>query len=640
MQYRLLTKSVLYCAWAIFSLFLWMGLFATVQAKDYISQKAVWVDSSSQTVFKDAIKQDFKPYFGLLANGYTPSAQWIRLGIDPVNPNESKSQENSLVIRIRPLYLDQIELYDPLSEDKKPQVTGDRYPFNANGLGSLNHTFEIESSSNFRYVYLRLVTSSSSLLVVEAFDLKSFYAADRIQEYIYSMVLSIQLLLFFWVLIGWLGEKDRLSQFFLIKQLFFIVQTLCFFGFHRMILADYVQPSSLDELLSLLTVMVLFIGLFYEYIFLSEYQVSMVFLWVLRFLICLCVFNILSLLLGFVQPALMRNNWMVLIVTVTLFLTALSIQPRVLSVSSKRYELQKFWIVSYYGVIILTTGFGVLAIAGFTQLSEVTLHASVVYSFVSGLFMTVLVQYRSHMTRMMNQEIANQLILVTKQADLEREMKEDQKHFVTMLMHEIKNPLAVIDMSMSLKKEARQVDFLSAASSRAIKDIKSIIDRCVEYDQLNESAAQTKPQHFDFIDFIESAVKSFDFKNILIVKKLEGPCPIVSDRHYVEIIVNNLIDNAVKYCDPEHSIEVILELLPSPEGQAGVRLCVANYPGTASWPDSTQVFQKYYRAKGAMKKAGTGLGLFLIASLAKKIGATCQYVPSNTQVRFELWLPA
>jgi signal transduction histidine kinase len=51
------------------------------------------------------------------------------------------------------------------------------------------------------------------------------------------------------------------------------------------------------------------------------------------------------------------------------------------------------------------------------------------------------------------------------------------------------------------------------------------------------------------------------------------------------------------------------------------------------------VFQKYYRSSGAQSISGTGLGLFLVASLAQMLGGTCRYLPDDTHVRFELWLP-
>lgn len=71
----------------------------------------------------------------------------------------------------------------------------------------------------------------------------------------------------------------------------------------------------------------------------------------------------------------------------------------------------------------------------------------------------------------------------------------------------------------------------------------------------------------------------------------------------------------------------------------GVTITVANKTGIAAWPEADKVFKKYYRSTGAKMISGTGLGLFLVASMARIIGATCTYAPDDTYVRFELWLP-
>ena len=69
------------------------------------------------------------------------------------------------------------------------------------------------------------------------------------------------------------------------------------------------------------------------------------------------------------------------------------------------------------------------------------------------------------------------------------------------------------------------------------------------------------------------------------------------------------------------------------------RVSVSNPAQDGPLPDAARLFQKYYRSSGAQSISGTGLGLFLVASLAKMLGGTCHYAPDDTHVRFELWLP-
>jgi len=111
------------------------------------------------------------------------------------------------------------------------------------------------------------------------------------------------------------------------------------------------------------------------------------------------------------------------------------------------------------------------------------------------------------------------------------------------------------------------------------------------------------------------------------------------DEQCLQIILNNLLDNALRYGDALQPIQVQVARASNPEGKPGFVFTVINKTGMASWPDPDRVFHKYYRSAGAQAISGTGLGLFLVASLANILGGSCSYVPDDTHVRFELWLP-
>ena len=111
-----------------------------------------------------------------------------------------------------------------------------------------------------------------------------------------------------------------------------------------------------------------------------------------------------------------------------------------------------------------------------------------------------------------------------------------------------------------------------------------------------------------------------------------------SDLQLVSIIIANLLDNALKY-SPESS-EVEVHISPqSRERRSGVSLVVVNRIGPAGFPDADKVFEKYYRAKTAEGKSGSGLGLYLTAGIADLLGGSVSYRPADSRIEFELWLP-
>lgn len=94
-----------------------------------------------------------------------------------------------------------------------------------------------------------------------------------------------------------------------------------------------------------------------------------------------------------------------------------------------------------------------------------------------------------------------------------------------------------------------------------------------------------------------------------------GSFNITGDKTLVQMAVNNLLENAVKYTPPGKPVKVSVE-----EKNGHATLIVAdNGPGI---PDSekSKVFNKFYRigSEETRKAKGTGLGLYLTLKIVKQ----------------------
>ena len=113
---------------------------------------------------------------------------------------------------------------------------------------------------------------------------------------------------------------------------------------------------------------------------------------------------------------------------------------------------------------------------------------------------------------------------------------------------------------------------------------------------------------------------------------------ITSDSQMLNIMFNNMMDNARKYSQDQSRIEVAI-LRKTHGTQPGYQVSVSNLPGDAGFPDPEHVFDKYYRSPQAHRQIGSGLGLFLVSGLARLLGGEIRYESDETHVRFVLWLP-
>jgi hypothetical protein len=84
------------------------------------------------------------------------------------------------------------------------RTTGDQMPFAATEFESLNHTFVIPAQQASRDVWLRLATSSTQLMHVEALTPRDMLREEHTLWLAYSTLLAVLFSCLLWVFISWL----------------------------------------------------------------------------------------------------------------------------------------------------------------------------------------------------------------------------------------------------------------------------------------------------------------------------------------------------------------------------------------------------------------------------------------------------
>jgi signal transduction histidine kinase len=98
------------------------------------------------------------------------------------------------------------------------------------------------------------------------------------------------------------------------------------------------------------------------------------------------------------------------------------------------------------------------------------------------------------------------------------------------------------------------------------------------------------------------------------------PCTIRAPRVDLDIVFRNLVDNAIKYAGNPPQVEV--KLRPEPDGRATV--CVADNGRGIPYRFRSRIFARFERLGQELErdKPGTGLGLYIVRTLVKKLKAT------------------
>ena len=225
-----------------------------------------------------------------------------------------------------------------------------------------------------------------------------------------------------------------------------------------------------------------------------------------------------------------------------------------------------------------------------------------------------------------------------------------QQLFISMLVHEIKTPLTVVQLGTSalVKKDIapERKQAWDVRMHTAINSMVHILDNCSQADRYEGGVMAVSLSHFLLTETLglvmgQAWVHS-SAQSELLQLRIEKPIDdlrLHSDASYFQIILNNLLSNALKYSAQGSPVVLQVSQYTSGQGMPMVQLAVSNVKGPAGHPDPAKVFERYYRSPKASSISGTGLGLWLSQQLAWRLGTKIQLSLEAEQVVFWFTLP-
>ncbi|MCX5577031.1 sensor histidine kinase [Kaistia terrae] len=216
-----------------------------------------------------------------------------------------------------------------------------------------------------------------------------------------------------------------------------------------------------------------------------------------------------------------------------------------------------------------------------------------------------------------------------------------QRDFLALVTHEFRGPLAVIagaadNMALSTDENSEDVQLRAARIRRTVNRMSMLIENVLAGDRLD---AAEKPhamvQTFDLNEILRTLQAALDDDAVSRVSLLPGDEAKVSgDRYLLEIALQNLVQNALKYSASPTPVTVRLSV---DEGMVFVNV---TDQGSGVPPEYREfIFLKYYRAAG-QRANGSGLGLYISREIARQHGGALTLVASDASgTTFRLSLP-
>ncbi|WP_219209810.1 sensor histidine kinase [Variovorax boronicumulans] len=234
--------------------------------------------------------------------------------------------------------------------------------------------------------------------------------------------------------------------------------------------------------------------------------------------------------------------------------------------------------------------------------------------------------------------------------EIKRNAIKQQHEFVSMVSHEFRTPLAVIDAAaQSLDISALGADPMlkprTAKIRRSVQRLSMLIENILTADRLQLEQRPLRLEPVDVELLLRGLCDTFNMpgaRRLRLEARVRAP-EIEADRSLLEIALQNLMHNALKYSPSERGVSVVLSRTQHsmPDGTPdGVAIDVIDH-GSGVAPDEAQhIFEPYYRSASMAKVPGSGLGLHLSREIARRHGGEVSLVATGeTGSTFRVVLP-
>ena len=196
-------------------------------------------------------------------------------------------------------------------------------------------------------------------------------------------------------------------------------------------------------------------------------------------------------------------------------------------------------------------------------------------------------------------------------------ISQQQQNFMMAITHELKTPIAITKLNLeTIQKRKLDDNQQLKLISNTIEEnnrMNALCSNLLLSSQMEAGGYQLAFAEINFSELVLNCVR--DFKNRFAFKaiqtEIEENIFLKGDIFLLQIVINNLIDNAVKYTPKESVLTITLS-----KGKFST-LCVADQGEGINDNEKKKVFDKFYRSgiEATQKSKGTGLGLFLVKKI-------------------------
>lgn len=198
-------------------------------------------------------------------------------------------------------------------------------------------------------------------------------------------------------------------------------------------------------------------------------------------------------------------------------------------------------------------------------------------------------------------------------------LQQQQQNFMMAVTHELKTPISVVRLNLeTLQKyalDAQKQKRLIHTTLEETARLNFLTNNILISSQLEGGGYKFSKEELDLSSLLSDRMLDFRqrFADRVFVEDIGPDVDIQGDPLLLQMLINNLLENAVKYSPKESRITAGLK-----QKNKSITLTITDEGPGIDVSERKKIFNKFYRIgnESTRKTQGTGLGLYLCSKIA------------------------
>ncbi len=210
-------------------------------------------------------------------------------------------------------------------------------------------------------------------------------------------------------------------------------------------------------------------------------------------------------------------------------------------------------------------------------------------------------------------------------------VNDELDNFIYKTSHDIRGPLAslkgMVNLAIMDVQDDKALGYLSKLDLTAEK-LNKVLTRLLIVNRINHAELKPEPVSFENIihEILTLEIKKGVPDKIRVEFEVAHDIQLISDKEMVRLVLENLIDNAIKFYNESERVESFVKILVESEDGTVVARVMDNGVGIAKM-NRDKIFQMFVRASERSETGG--IGLYLAKLATEKLGGDINLVSTD-----------